>query len=133
MRAAIALAVFTLLGCTDVDVPEFTRPPQTGATYPIPGTFALATIGGASLPAEYPPGLRITTSRLIILPAGTWTETRSGMTVTGVASLGWAGTWTQSENVVTLRVGSTPLYTGEATSSGVLLVSGGTLFTYSRE
>jgi hypothetical protein len=133
MRVAIAFAVFALLGCADV--PRFTEPPpQTaGPTYPIPGTYALATIDGALLPVEYPRGLRITSSRLIILPDGTWTETRSGRTEAGVQSQGFGGTWTRSGNGVALRVGSTPFYNGEATASGVLLTSGGTLFTYSRE
>ena len=132
MRAVIVLAVFALLGCTDV--PGFTEPPpQTQASYPISGSYALKTIGGAFLPVEYPKGLRVTSSRLTMLADGTWTETRAGVTEAGVQSLGWGGTWAQSGNAATLRVGSTPFYAGEVTASGFLLLSGGTQFTYSRE
>ena len=131
MRTAIALALFMVLGCADQ--PQLTQTPQTGDSYAVPGTYALATVGGTPLPAEYPPGLRITSSRLSIRFDGTWNEARSGTTAAGERSLGWAGTWTQTGSVVTLRIGSTPLYAGEATPSGFVLTSGGTIFAYSRE
>jgi hypothetical protein len=126
MRPAIALALFTLLGC---------RGASTDATQPqaIAGTYALATIGGAPLPAPYPPGLSITSGRLVVLAAGTWTETRSGIAAGRVESSIYFGTWTESGSDVAFRVGSTEFYVGARTATGLRLSAGSTVFTYARE
>jgi hypothetical protein len=126
MRRAIVLALFTLLGC---------RGAGSEATQPqvVTGAYALATIAGAPLPAQYPLGLSITSSRLVVLSAGTWAEARSGILAGKVENLNWGGTWTQSGSDLEFRAGPTTLYTGVATSSGLKLSSGGTAFAYSRE
>ena len=126
MHPAIALALFTLLGCRG-DEPEVTQPQN------IAGTYALATVGGAPLPAPYSPGVSITSSRLTVLAAGTWTEARSSDAAGGVQATVYYGTWTETGGDLAFRVGATLFYTGVATSSGLRLASGGTIFTYSRE
>lgn len=127
MRPAIAFVLFTLLGCRG-GTPDVITQPQI-----IAGTYALATIGAARLPADYPPGLSITSSRLVALAAGTWTEARSSIAAGQVNNVTYFGTWTQSGNDVEFRSGPTTIYTGVATSSGLRLTSGGAMFTYSRE
>jgi hypothetical protein len=128
MRRAIAIALFTLLGC-DGDEPEVTQPRV------IAGTYALTAVGGAPLPAPYFRGVAITSGRLTILPDGTWTETRSSVAVGSVLiqNTTYYGTWTETGSHVAFYVASTRFYTGVRTSSGLGLDSGGTVYTYSRE
>ncbi|MEO6529021.1 MAG: hypothetical protein ABIP93_20550 [Gemmatimonadaceae bacterium] len=129
VRTAIALALFALLGCRGAST-DVTQPSVAQA---IAGNYALATIGAIPLPASYPPGLSITSSRIVVLAAGTWTEARSGIALGKVTTMDWSGTWTRSGSDVAFRVGPTALDEGALTSSGLRLTSGGTIFTYSRE
>lgn len=128
MRFTIAIALFMLLGCrgaaTDVTLPVAQGPA---------GTYVLATIDSKSLPAQFPLGLSITSSRLVMLAAGTWTETRSGIAAGGVEKVTYFGTWVKSGGDLAFRVGSTTFYAGSATSSGLRLASGGAVLMYSRE
>ena len=92
-------------------------------------------MGGAPLPAPYFRGVAITSGRLTVLADGTWTETRSSLSVgsVGIQSTTYYGTWTQTGSDVAFHVGSTRFYTGVPTSSGLGLDGGGIVYTYSRE
>ena len=128
MRRVIAIALFMLLGCRG-DESEVTPPRE------IAGNYALTAVNGAPLPAPYFRGVAITSGRLAVLADGTWTETRSSVAVGSVAlqSTTYYGTWAQTGSDVAFHVGSTKIYTGVPTSSGLGLDGGGTVYTYSRE
>ena len=127
MRIAIAFALITMLGCHDAS--DDVTPPVAQ----VAGTYVLSAIDGAPLPATYFSTVKIASSRLVVVDAGTWTETRTSDTAGKVETATYFGTWKRTGSTLEFSVGATPFYAGAATSSGLRLDTGSKIFTYSRE